>query len=133
MKKREELECVGRVKGRKITRNWSVRTGCGFVSYGIDIVINNDPEACVFALFASFALFSTQYSSTALQANCRFESTSHSTRYVWCAAFCRSMPIAETVACCCCARWRLNSMIPITILFRRQIKTPIAKFRQQQV
>ena len=71
--------CVGRVKGRKITRNWSVRTGCGFVSYGIDIVINNDPEACVFALFASFALFSTQYSSTALQANCRFESTSHST------------------------------------------------------
>ena len=25
-KKREELECVGGVKGRKITRNWSVHT-----------------------------------------------------------------------------------------------------------
>ena len=34
-KKREELECVGGVKRRKITRNWSVRTG-RFVPIDID-------------------------------------------------------------------------------------------------
>ena len=38
-KKREELECVGGVKGRKLTRNWSVRTGRFALLIDIDINI----------------------------------------------------------------------------------------------
>ena len=48
-KKGEELEGVGGVKGRKITRN---RTVC---TYRSPRPIDNNPEACVFALFALFA------------------------------------------------------------------------------
>ena len=78
-KKREELECVNGVKGRKIIRNWSVRTG-RFVSLSIsiDIIINN-PEACCVWVFALFASFSTQYSGVLRWANNRFESTPHGT------------------------------------------------------
>ena len=62
MKKRDELECVSGVKGRKITMNLGMYVRgvwlCGVVSINmisIDI-INNNPEACVSALFGLFVV-----------------------------------------------------------------------------
>ena len=59
---------MGRVKGRKITRNWNGTYGvwlCGMVPISIDIV--NDPKACVFALFASCMQYSAALHCTAGQ------------------------------------------------------------------
>ena len=67
-KKRDELECVGGVIRRKITRNGTVCTyGCGCcVDIDIDIVsIINNRLLCV-CFVALFASCSTQYSAALL-------------------------------------------------------------------
>ena len=94
-KKGEELEGVGGVKGRKITRN---RTVC---TYRSPRPIDNNPEACVFALFALFASCST---NTVL----RFDPKAH--LLVVRAAFLSMLAdgdgdgvaMAIRFACCCC-------------------------------
>ena len=73
-KKREELECVGGVKGSKLTRNWSVRTGCGCVGVWRRVdryrYRSNSEACCVFVCMFSTA-HTVQRCCAALQTNCQ--------------------------------------------------------------
>ena len=93
--KREELECVGRVISRKITRKLSSTYRCGFCvdryGYRSIIIIIIVIAGCVFALFA--------LQNTALRCAARFKRTPP---LLVRAAFLSVLADCFVDDCCCC-------------------------------
>ena len=127
MKKRDELECVGGVKGRKITMNLGMYVrGCGcVVSINMISIDNNNNNRLLCVCFVCL-LFSTTHTVLCCCAAGKLSIRKHTTPYRYVLFFRRCLPIsfAVAVAVVSLGRWNHPKNEKTFVLVWRQIRSP---------